>query len=433
MYRVKQRVGKYRIEGKIGEGGFAVVYRAMDTIEGIRVALKVPHPHLVASDVLDGFREEARLAARLEHANILPLKYADYIGGHFTFVYRLGERTLEDRLRQRMSPHTALNYWEQTVSAVAYAHEHRVIHCDIKPDNLILFGPHRVRLTDFGIAKIAWRTIDGSGSGTLGYVAPEQAMGKPSTRSDVFSLGMLLYRMLAGVLPEWPYEWPPLGYRRLRSRAPAKLIDMIRRAIGVDPRKRYRDATQLLNAYRRIKPQVRNSVGGSRRVANGRPTRRDWQLVRRQQFQREFGTSLETRHSCTRCQGPVSEAMRSCPWCGSARKVHREKSRFPLQCPRCQRGMKSDWHYCAWCYGSGFEPSTKRSLSDRRYKFRCTSPRCKRRDLMPFMRYCPWCHVKVQRKWKIEGSKNRCRQCGWGVVGAFWSYCPWCSKTLTKT
>ncbi len=137
MYRVKQRVGKYRIEGKIGEGGFAVVYRAMDTIEGIRVALKVPHPHLVASDVLDGFREEARLAARLEHANILPLKYADYIGGHFTFVYRLGERTLEDRLRQRMSPHTALNYWEQTVSAVAYAHEHRVIHCDIKPDNLI--------------------------------------------------------------------------------------------------------------------------------------------------------------------------------------------------------------------------------------------------------------------------------------------------------
>jgi serine/threonine protein kinase len=91
-------------------------------------------------------------------------------------------------------------------SAIAYAHAHnRVIHCDVKPDNFILFPDNVLKLADFGIAKVAYQTLRASGSGTVGYVAPEQAMGKPSFRSDVFSLGLILYRMFSGVLPEWPY------------------------------------------------------------------------------------------------------------------------------------------------------------------------------------------------------------------------------------
>ncbi|MEQ8785304.1 MAG: serine/threonine-protein kinase [Pirellulaceae bacterium] len=248
-------MGKYRIERKLGVGGFSVVYRAMDTIEGVRVALKIPHHHLVTPEVLEEFRQEARMMARLEHPNILPLKNAEFIDEKFVIVYPLGEKTLTDRLQSRLSFATAIDYAEQMLSAVAYAHEHRIIHCDVKPDNVILFSGGRLRLADFGIAKVANRTIRASGSGTVGYVAPEQAMGRPSFRSDVFSLGLILYRMLTGRLPEWPYEWPPPGVDRLRRRHP-DLLSLVRKAIDVNPRRRYRDAGVMLDAFLRIKPRV---------------------------------------------------------------------------------------------------------------------------------------------------------------------------------
>jgi serine/threonine-protein kinase len=246
-------VGKYRIERRLGQGGFAVVYQAMDTIEGIRVALKVPHAENVNGDVLSDFRNEARIIARLDHPNILPLKDASIIDGHFVITFHLGERTLSERLRKRMSLETAMCYAEQILEAVAYAHSLNIVHCDITPDNVLIFPENHLRLTDFGIAKVAQRTIKGSGSGTVGFMAPEQAMGRPSPKSDVFSVGLIIYRMLAGQRPEWPYSWPPPGHRQLRRRAHPDLIDFLRRAIEPNPRKRFRDGVQMLNAFRRVK------------------------------------------------------------------------------------------------------------------------------------------------------------------------------------
>lgn len=268
--RSNQRLGKYRIERRLGAGGFSVVYQAMDTIEGIRVALKIPHPHLVTPEVLAEFRQEVRMLARLEHPNLLPLKNAEFIDGKFVIVYPLGEKTLADRLQSRIALQTAFEYAEQMIAAVAYAHEHRIIHCDVKPDNLILFAGGRLRLTDFGIAKVADRTVRASGSGTVGYVAPEQAMGRPSFRSDVFSLGLILYRMLTGRLPEWPYEPPLPGSDRLRRRH-ADLVALVRRAIDVNPRRRFRDAGQMLAALHRIKPRVLRHAA---RQASRRRTRK---------------------------------------------------------------------------------------------------------------------------------------------------------------
>jgi len=289
-----------------------------------------------------------------------------------------------------------------------------------------------VRLTDFGIAKLAWRTIQTDGSGTLGYVAPEQAMGKPSLRSDVFSLGLILYRLLSGQLPEWPYEWPPAGVERLRRLAHPDLIDLVRRAMEVDPRKRFRDADQLYQVFRRVKPRalayaVRRRSAKKKKSATQQP---DWQQVRRQQFLREYGRRLEARYACERCGGPVSEPMRFCPWCKRQRKVHRDTTTFPLQCPRCWRGLKLDWRYCPWCYGPAFESPSNREYSDKRYEGRCSNPRCVRKVLMPFMRYCPWCRRKVRRRWKVPGNSETCDSCGWGVLKAFWDYCPWCGKAL---
>jgi serine/threonine-protein kinase len=92
-----------------------------------------------------------------------------------------------------------------------------------------------------------------SGSGTVGYMAPEQAMGRPSARSDVFAMGLLSYRILAGVLPEWPYQWPPCGYANLRRKAHPDLIAVIRKALEIRPNRRYRDASDMLGAFRKAK------------------------------------------------------------------------------------------------------------------------------------------------------------------------------------
>ena len=172
-------LGKYRIESKLGDGGFATVYRAFDTLEGIRIALKVPYPHLVSPEWTEDFRREIRINAQLRHPHVLPVKNAEMVEGGLVVAYPLGDRTLQDRLRSRMSLPTAIEYVQQLLSAVAYAHSRKVMHCDIKPENLILFDDH-LMLSDFGLAKISARTLRASGSGTVGYIAPEQAMGRPS-------------------------------------------------------------------------------------------------------------------------------------------------------------------------------------------------------------------------------------------------------------
>jgi eukaryotic-like serine/threonine-protein kinase len=251
--RSRQRLGKYRIERRLAQGGFAHVYAALDTIEGVRVALKMPHQSVVTPVMLDSFQREARLVAKLDHPNILPLKDASFIEGRFVIACRLGEKTLCDRLRNRLSFETALDLSIQMVSAVAYAHQMGIIHCDIKPDNMILLPDGRLLLADFGIAKVAQKTINGSGSGTVGYMAPEQAMGRPSTKSDVFSLGLIMYRMFTGHLPVWPFEWPFPGSLNLRRKAHPDLIAVIRRSIEIRPTKRFADAHEMLSALQKIR------------------------------------------------------------------------------------------------------------------------------------------------------------------------------------
>lgn len=264
--RSRQRLGKYRIERRLSEGGFAVVYQAMDTIEGIRVALKIPHARNINGDVLKDFRHEVRMAARLEHPNILPLKNAEFIDNIFVIALPLGERTLSERLQKRVSFRAAMDYAEQLLEAVAYAHRERIVHCDIKPENIVLFPGEQLRLMDFGIAKVAQKTIQGAGTGTVGHMAPEQAMGKPSTRSDVFSVGLILYRLFAGHWPEWPYKWPPPGFQSLRGRVHRELIAVLRKAIEPDPRKRYKDADQMLAAFQRVKRKALHHDARRRRL-----------------------------------------------------------------------------------------------------------------------------------------------------------------------
>ena len=272
--RARQRLGKYRIERRLAQGGFAFVYQALDTIEGVRVALKMPHQYNVTASMLDNFHREARLVAKLDHPNILPLKDASFIDGRFVITSRLGEKTLACRLRNRIAFDSALLLIEQMIDGVAYAHRNKIIHCDIKPENMILLPDGRLQLMDFGIAKVAQHTIVktmiASGSGTVGYMAPEQAMGRPSARSDVFSIGLIAYKILTGHLPEWPFEWPPAGYATLRRKAHPDLIAVIRRALELRPSRRYRDANDLLRAFRAVKARSLKFAHRHRVATNGK-------------------------------------------------------------------------------------------------------------------------------------------------------------------
>lgn len=254
--RVRQRFDKYRIEKRLGEGGFASIYQAFDTIEGIRVALKIPNDTFGAGTLPKDFKTEVRVMAQLNHPNILPLKTANFIDGRFVLVTPLGEQTLAERMRKRMSLELILDFAEQMLEGVAYAHEHRVMHCDIKPENMILFPGNELRLADFGIAKVAMRTIRSSGSGTLGYMAPEQAMGKPSFRSDVFSLGLIIYRMLSGKWPEWPYEWPMPGHQQVQKKVPPAFIKFLKHSLQIKPKDRYHNAQEMLAAFQPLKQRA---------------------------------------------------------------------------------------------------------------------------------------------------------------------------------
>jgi len=432
VVKVRQNLGKYRVQKRIAEGGFATVYRALDTIEGMPVALKIPHDHLMNKKSLEEFRKEVRVTAKLDHPNILALKNATFIGDTFVIVYPLGEGTLHDRMRKRMSLRTALHFTEQMLEAVAFAHSRRIMHLDIKPENFIIFKDNHLRLADFGIAKIAQKTVQASGTGTVGYIAPEQAMGKPSQRSDVFSLGLIIYRLFSGELPEWPFEWPPPGFKKLKKNLHPQMIAMIRRAITVDHRSRFTDAGKMLASFRRVKGKALSRTANGRTTRSGisRKTQNRWRTVRVREFLKLYKTVLDVRCTCEHCGEPVSEAMQHCPWCGEKREQHHDDSRFPAECPSCRRGMKLDWAYCAWCYGPKIGPIANREYSDKRYVAKCSNPSCTRKSLMPFMKYCPWCRTKVKKNWVISGTNERCDSCEWGVLREFWDYCPWCGKSF---
>jgi serine/threonine protein kinase len=442
--RCRQRFGKYVIEGRLGEGAYATVYRARDTIEGIHVALKIPHEENVTKDALALFQREVRLASRLDHPHILALKTADFVEDRFVVVTAMGEGTLESRLQRRLATSKALLYTEQMIDAVACAHAKKIIHCDLKPENFILFPGDHIRLADFGIAIVAQRTVKGSGSGTVGFMAPEQALGRPSMRSDVFSLGLIFYRMFAGALPEWPFQWPPPGHHRLTMRLHPEVVALIQRAMHVDSKQRFASAEQMLTAFRRIPVSKRAGdqktlirVNGAHRDSKTSSAGSSWRSVRFRDFQRRFKKTLETNDQCGSCGGPIAESMTTCPWCAKSHRKYPGETRFPEQCPRCARGLKRDWKYCPWCRGAGFDVSTSRQYVDRRYSKRqkCRNSKCKRKLLLPFMRYCPWCNSKVRRPWKIvdlDGlaqDQRPCKRCAWGVLPDFWSCCPWCAAS----
>src|ERR1700760_186563 len=201
--------GRYRLEAKLGSGGMSTVYLARDTTLDRPVAVKVMHREMSEqADQLERFRQEARAVAKLSHPNVVAVIDAGEDGGYpyIVFEYVEGE-TLKARIN-RVGPldvQEALAYAIEVARGLTVAHARNMIHRDIKPQNVLIDAEGRAKLTDFGISRQLEQdgmTATGRVLGTTDYVAPEQAMGHPvDQRSDVYSLGVVLYEMLIGQVP----------------------------------------------------------------------------------------------------------------------------------------------------------------------------------------------------------------------------------------
>src|SRR6202521_518630 len=203
--------GSYTLERELGRGGMATVFLAQDTKHHRPVALKVLHPELAATLGSERFLREIQIAARLQHPHILPL----YDSGqadtllYYVMPYVEGESP-RDRLNheKQLPVEDAVRIGRDMAAALDYAHRHGVVHRDIKPENVMLHEGEAI-VTDFGIAKAVSAaggeslTQIGMAVGTPAYMSPEQASGErePDGRSDIYSLGCVLYEMLTGSAP----------------------------------------------------------------------------------------------------------------------------------------------------------------------------------------------------------------------------------------
>jgi serine/threonine-protein kinase len=223
-------VDRYAIERELGQGGMATVYLARDIKHDRRVALKVLRPELAASLGLDRFLLEIRTTAQLTHPHILPLHDSGEAAGFLYYVMPFVEgETLRDRLtREKQLPlDDALQLAREVADALSYAHAHGVVHRDIKPENILLQSGHAV-VADFGIAKAIAAagserlTETGLSIGTPAYMSPEQAAGSGDLdgRSDLYSLGCVLYEMLAGEPPFTGPSAQAVVAKRLSTPAP---------------------------------------------------------------------------------------------------------------------------------------------------------------------------------------------------------------------
>ncbi|MFN0098488.1 MAG: protein kinase domain-containing protein [Gemmatimonadaceae bacterium] len=261
--------GLYEIEAEIGRGGMAVVYRARDTRLRRKVALKVLPPELAfRQEVKSRFLREAEMSARLSHPHIVPIYSVDESDGLVYFAMGLVEgESLASRLARE--PRPPVEYVRRILTEVAdalhYAHQHGVVHRDIKPDNILLDGASgRAVVTDFGIARAAEGdqrlTVTGIAVGTPAYMSPEQAMGEREVdgRADIYALGIVGYQMLAGELPFQATNTPamlmkhlserPRPLAQLRPDLPQNLVQAIDRALAKGRDERWADAAAFAAA-----------------------------------------------------------------------------------------------------------------------------------------------------------------------------------------
>ena len=299
-----RQIGHYQILSRLGEGGMGIVYKARDTLLGRTVALKVLPPELVNDpERKRRFVQEAKAASSLNHPNIITVYdiVSDEGVDFIVMEYVAGQTLAEILASRRLALDDALKYAVQIASALAAAHGAGVIHRDLKPGNIMVDGQGVVKVVDFGLAKLAARKVFGELSdtqatqtdtafgteegtilGTVAYMSPEQAEGKPvDGRSDIFSFGALLYELVTrrrafqadsslAILTAILREDPKPASSVARG-IPPELDRIVERCLRKDPERRFQSAADLKVTLEDLRGEIRQ---GKPSVAAGSPARR---------------------------------------------------------------------------------------------------------------------------------------------------------------
>src|SRR5256714_97063 len=283
-----KQISHYRVVGRIGRGGMGEVFLAQDTSLGRKVALKLLRSDFTRiEERLRRFQQEARAASALNHPNILTIHEIGHDGSlHFMATEYVEGETLRQHLsRARMTVGETLNVGVQVASALAAAHQAGIIHRDIKPENIMVRTDGNVKVLDFGLAKLTEpktsetaaptlpqvETAPGVVMGTFSYMSPEQARGLPvDARTDIWSLGVMIYEMVAGRQPFegetasdvmsliLQKEPPPLAHSS--PEVPPELERIVRKALRKDKEERYQTIKDLLIDLRNLRKELELSA-----------------------------------------------------------------------------------------------------------------------------------------------------------------------------
>jgi serine/threonine protein kinase/tetratricopeptide (TPR) repeat protein len=280
---IGKTISHYEILEKLGEGGMGVVYKAHDTKLDRTVALKFLPPHLTATaEDKERFVREAKAAAALNHPNICTIHNVDEFDGNQFIVMEyvdgvtlrdkleIGNQKLETPATDNRKLTTAIDYAIQIAEALQQAHRKDIVHRDIKPENIMVTEDNRIKVMDFGLAKLkgaANITAAGGTVGTIGYMSPEQIQGENiDQRSDIFSFGVVLYELLTGRLPFAGEHQAALVYSIVNQEpdpipkyipdASTDLIFLVSRLLEKDPAKRYQTMIEVLTQIRVVKSKL---------------------------------------------------------------------------------------------------------------------------------------------------------------------------------
>ncbi|KAA0230298.1 hypothetical protein EDS67_07855 [candidate division KSB1 bacterium] len=284
---IGRTISHYKILAKLGEGGMGVVYKALDVKLDRHAVLKFLPPDLTRDrQAKERFIIEAKAASSLDHPNVCTIyEINETAEGHLfiAMAYYDGETLKEQVARGRLQVDSVLEIAKQIASGLSRAHEAGIVHRDIKPSNLVITKRNEVKIIDFGLAKLVGQqhlTKSGATLGTVAYMSPEQAQGLPvDHRTDIWSLGVVMYEMLTGQLPfQGHYDQAvmyaivntdPQSVMQLRPEAPAGLTQVVEKALNKNPAERYQHIDELLDELK-----AGGKQSASKRLKQSSPSRK---------------------------------------------------------------------------------------------------------------------------------------------------------------
>jgi eukaryotic-like serine/threonine-protein kinase len=276
---IGQTISHYKILEKLGEGGMGVVYKAEDARLKRTVALKFLPPELTRdTEAKERFRHEAQAASALQHQNICVVHDIDETpdGQMFISMEYLEGETLKKKIgRGPLTIEYTIDIASQVALGLAEAHEHGIIHRDVKPANILITKSGVAKIVDFGLAKLSGHTLltkTGTTMGTVAYMSPEQARGEQADRrTDIWSLGVVLYEMVSGQLPfKGDFEnaliysimnAKPVPITGLRTGVPVELERIVSKALAKQPEERYQHIDEMMVDLRRLSKEPGHTAG----------------------------------------------------------------------------------------------------------------------------------------------------------------------------